>query len=101
VHPVLGVSLDTAFEGPGARITDKPTPKGQQPVRRDGPADKAGLKPGDVVLAIDGKNVAGAEELIVAVRSKSPGDTVTLTVRRDGKEIRLPVELAGEGDSGE
>ncbi|GAA4964111.1 hypothetical protein GCM10023205_30160 [Yinghuangia aomiensis] len=97
VHPVMGVSLDTGYDGPGARVVDKSS-KGA-PVRAGGPADKAGIKPGDVVIAIDGKKVAGAEELIVAVRTKAPGDTVTLTVQREGKELQLPVKLEGEDGS--
>jgi putative serine protease PepD len=43
---------------------------------------------------MDGKTVQGSSELIVAIRSKQPGDTVTLTVRRDGSEREVEVTLA-------
>jgi putative serine protease PepD len=43
---------------------------------------------------MDGKAVQGSSELIVAIRSKQPGDTVTLTVRRDGSERKVNVTLA-------
>ena len=58
-----------------------------------GPAEQAGLEPGDVILALDGKAVEGSSELIVAIRSKRPGDSVTLTVRRDGTEQEIQVTL--------
>ncbi|WTW95234.1 trypsin-like peptidase domain-containing protein [Streptomycetaceae bacterium NBC_01309] len=95
VHPVIGVTLDMQYEGEGARISDKDL-NGQPPVRPGGPAARAGLQAGDVVTAVDGKRVAEANELIVVVRSKSPGDTVTLTVKRGDAELRLPITLEGE-----
>lgn len=99
VHPVIGVTLDMQYEGVGARVSDKDV-KGQPPVRPGGPADRAGLKSGDVVTAIDGKRVADANELIVAVRSKAPGDTVKLTVKRGEEELSLPIKLEGEAGDG-
>ncbi|MEU8139656.1 S1C family serine protease [Streptodolium elevatio] len=95
VHPVIGVTLDMHYEGEGARISDQDL-KGQPPVRPGGPAARAGLQPGDIVTAVDGKRVAEANELIVLVRSKSPGDTVTLTVKRGDAELSLPIKLDGE-----
>ena len=48
--------------------------------------------------ALDGEPVDGSSELIVAIRSKSPGDTIELTVRRDGSEQTYQVTLgATEG----
>jgi putative serine protease PepD len=46
-----------------------------------------------VIVALDGKPVAGSSELIVAIRSHSPGDTITLSVRRDGDERAVKVTL--------
>jgi putative serine protease PepD len=62
------------------------------------PAEQAGLQPGDVILAIDGTAVGDSSELIVAIRSRQPGDTVRLTVRRDDSEREVVVTLgATEG----
>ena len=58
-----------------------------------GPAEKSGLKMGDVVTAIDGKSVTSADELTMAVISHSPGSTVNLDVMRDGKPMKLTVTL--------
>lgn len=100
VHPVIGVRLDARYEGPGARVADQDDAQGRPPVRPGGPGDRAGLRPGDVVTALDGRKVADANELIVAVRSKAPGDTVTLTVQRDGAELSLPMTLEAENEGG-
>jgi putative serine protease PepD len=95
--PVIGASLDGGYDGEGARIAEDTT-GGQPPLVPGGPAEEAGLEPGDVILALDGTPVEGSSELIVAIRSKRPGDTVTLTVRRNGSEQDIRVTLgANEG----
>jgi putative serine protease PepD len=95
--PVIGASLDGAYDGVGARISTS-TSGGHPPLVPGGPAEKAGLQPGDIIVALDGKLVAGSSELIVAIRSKQPGDTVTLTVRRGGSRHDVRVTLgANEG----
>jgi serine protease Do len=58
-----------------------------------GPAEKAGLKMGDVVTAIDGKPVTNADDLTMAVISHTPGSTAKLDVMRDGKPTSLSVTL--------
>lgn len=57
------------------------------------PADKAGIKAGDVILSIDGKEIENHKELINIVGSKSPGETVKLKVLRDGKILNISVKL--------
>lgn len=91
-HPVIGVSLDVAYTGDGARIASEDV-KGTPPVRPGGPAERAGLKPGDVIKAIDGRRVHDANELIVAIRSKAPGGVVKLTIERDGAERSVDMTL--------
>lgn len=56
---------------------------------RGSPADKAGIHPGDVLLAIDGKTVKDAENMLALIAALQPGDTGTFALRRDGKEIEL------------
>ena len=46
------------------------------------PADKAGLRPGDVVTAIDSTRIIGADGLVAAVQRHRPGDTVSITFTR-------------------
>ncbi len=57
------------------------------------PAGKAGVKSGDVVTQVDGKDVAGPKELARTIAGIAPDKTVALTVWRDGKTQTINVEL--------
>jgi serine protease Do len=59
----------------------------------DSPGGKAGLKTGDVIVALDGKPVSDSGELQVQVVQKQPGETIHLEVARDGKTLNIPVTL--------
>ena len=60
-------------------------------VTEGGPADVAGAKVGDKVLMLDGVAVESQDAFINAVRNKIPGDTIVLTVERDGEQIELSI----------
>jgi putative serine protease PepD len=92
VYPIVGVNLDLQYGGTGARILPEGA-GGGTPVLPGGPADDAGLRPGDVVTEIDGQTVEGYEEFVVEIRARQPGDTVTLTVQRGGREFTVDVVL--------
>jgi serine protease Do len=66
-------------------------------VESDSPGAKAGLKVGDVITQIDGKEVSDAGELQVVVGQKNPGTTIRLQVMRDGKNVAVPVTLEAMG----
>lgn len=59
----------------------------------DSPADKAGLKRGDVIKAIDGSDVGQVKDVRDALDGKSVGDAVTLTIVRDGSQQDVTVTL--------
>lgn len=65
-------------------------------VTQDSPADKAGVKKGDVITKIDGEQVDAATSLITSIRNHKVGDKVMLTILRDGKEQEVEVELASD-----
>ena len=92
VHPVIRVTLDNSYSGEGVQIAQDAAA-----VTPGGPGDRAGLRPGDVVLAIDGRPVTDPSELIVDIRAREPGDTVTLTLSRGGETVQVPVTLDAEG----
>ena len=83
--PVIGVQLDMTFEGPGAKVGQVTPGSG---------AAEAGIQDGDVITAVDGDVIAEPTELIVSIRSNAPGDTVELTILRDGRTQDVTVTLA-------
>jgi len=85
-YPVMGLSLDPNYQGNGAEIARKPGA-----IRTGGPAAKAGLEPGDVITEFDGQPIGSSDDLVVAVRSHSAGDKVTIEFTRGG--VTRTVEL--------
>ncbi len=66
-----------------------------------GPAEKAGIKSGDVIVSYDGKAIASEHDLPNMVAATRPGKKVDVVVLRDGKEMRVPVTIAEmEGEPG-
>jgi S1-C subfamily serine protease len=59
-----------------------------------GPADKAGMQPGDVITAINGKQVSSVEDFLAALRPLSPGNTVTVDYLRGQAKRQAKVVLA-------
>ena len=82
----LGVSLgDRTDGGSGALVAE---------VSPGSPAADAGLKVGDVVVAIDDQPINGSEGLVAVVRDHSPSDKVTIVVVRNGEQVTLTATLA-------
>ncbi|WP_249924318.1 S1C family serine protease, partial [Streptomyces alboniger] len=97
-HPVIGVTLDTEFTGDGARIADKGRDGGPA-VNANGPGDKAGLKPGDIITEVDGSPVHSSDELIVKVRAHRPKDRLDLTIERADRDREVTLVLgSADGD---
>ena len=93
-HPYLGVSLvDLTSET--SRHFGKQPESGAVVVEvdPDGPAARTGIRSGDVITAIDSTTVEGSGDLLGALRRYEPGDTVQLTVVRNGQERRMGVSL--------
>ncbi|MBU4335435.1 MAG: trypsin-like peptidase domain-containing protein, partial [Actinobacteria bacterium] len=92
-HAFLGVRLtdDTA-------TADGVTRRGAKvaSVTSGSPADEAGIEAGDVIVAIGDNPTPGSESLTAYVRSMSAGDTVTLTLVRDGKALEVDATLAAK-----
>jgi serine protease Do len=65
-----------------------------QDVTDTSPASRAGLRPYDIILAFDGREIDGDDPLIKAIAARAPGTVVRLTVLRDGHETAVTVKLA-------
>ena len=86
-----------------ARERGLPAPWGVEVgrVTPDTPAAEAGIRPGDVITGVGAYTLAGgADQFRTAVAARRPGDTMTLTVRRNGDDVVLPVTFprTGGGD---
>jgi len=81
----LGTMPDFAFPGPGVKVSQ---------VMPGTPAEAAGLKAGDLLVAIDDDDVADIRGYSDILRNHEPGDTIRLRVVRDGEEIELEAQLA-------
>lgn len=89
-HAFLGVALSD-----GTADADGEVRRGAvvEEVTAGTPAQQAGLRAGDVVVAIDDEPVRGAESLTAFVRERAVGQDVTLSVARDGRTVRLELTL--------
>jgi len=93
-HPYMGIQgqnanstlpVDNTYGvAKGAIVTD---------VVKDSPADKAGLRQKDIIVAADGKPVDTMDDLIAQIRQKKVGDTLQLTFLRNGKQKTVSVVL--------
>ncbi len=83
-YPVIGANVNTGDQRGGAEVVDVPSGT---------PAAAAGLQEGDIVVGVDDKQITDGIGLIVAIRSHQPGETISLTVQRDGDEIEVDVTL--------
>ena len=85
--PYLGVEINSSFAG-GAYVAS---------VSEGGPAEKAGLKSGDIIISFDGTKITGYDDLVNAINSHKAGDTVNLGIYRNGKEGTVSVTLGSNG----
>ena len=99
-HAQLGVSLSTVNSTIAQRYglaTDTGAYVAQ--VQSGSGAASAGLEVGDIITKFDGKAVESASDLMLDVRSKNPGDKVTLEVNRNGEVKSVDVTLGSDESS--
>jgi putative serine protease PepD len=94
VLPALsrGEHIERAYLG----VTSSPHPDGAeiQGVTPGSPAQSAGLRAGDVITGVDGRDVSEPEDVSQAIDQLEPGDEVVVEVSRDGESRTMTVELA-------
>jgi putative serine protease PepD len=90
-----GQTIDRPFLGVVTAPAGTPGPSGAvvRSVRAGGPAARAGLQTGDVIVGINGRRVNGPADVSAGIQGQAPGDIVTIQVQRDGQPVTLDVEL--------
>ncbi|MGW0534721.1 S1C family serine protease [Streptomyces sp. NPDC003032] len=100
VYPVIGASVSLRQDSSDGATISQEGANGSQAVTPNGPADKAGLKPGDVIKKLDDTVIDSGPTLIGQIWTHKPGDTVKITYERGGKEHTVDVTLGQrKGDS--
>ncbi|MFD5795313.1 S1C family serine protease [Streptomyces diastatochromogenes] len=99
VYAKIGASVSLEDSTGGAKITDQGA-GGAAAVESGGPADKAGLKPGDVITKLDDNVIDSGPTLIGEIWTHKPGDKVTITYTRGGQEHTVDLTLGSRaGDN--
>ncbi|MEA4903195.1 S1C family serine protease [Desulfitobacterium sp.] len=93
-HPGLYVSIDSRYTEEGAAQQGWPAGAYVAKVALGGPADKAGIKAGDVITKIDDTTIKNALDLTRGLIKYKPGDSVKITYYRDGQTKEAAVTLA-------
>lgn len=94
IRGYLGISSAELASGPGAPAPPSVRGVPVAAVTPGGPAQQAGLRPGDVILSMDGREVNEARSLQNRVAGIEPGTTVTLRVDRNGEVLETRVQVA-------
>ncbi len=86
--PRLGVQAQDTEEGNGVKVLE---------VEDDSPAEKAGVKEGDIITQVNGKTITSVEELRDRAKDAKDGDTLKLTLRRNNQtqtvDVKFPKDL--------
>jgi serine protease Do len=77
----------------GVSVDDRDTGVTISGLDRNGPAARSGIRPGDVVIAVNGDRIESSRGLIRAVAVVAPGNSVRLTIRRQGREMEVAVSV--------
>jgi putative serine protease PepD len=87
-HSVMDASINENYAGNGAQITT-----GRRSLEPGGPAARAGLRPGDVIIKVGSQPISSASGLMDAIRSLAPGSRVSLTFVRQGETRQTELTL--------
>lgn len=95
--PFIGVYAETV--DPRTNKYDADEGIGIHDIMDDSPAERAGIKAGDVIIKIDGKKVTDVSDLKTNINRAGIGGQLTLTILRDGKEIEIVVDVEADQSS--
>jgi putative serine protease PepD len=92
IYPIIGAVVNTDPMSEGGAIVEA-TDDGSEPVSPGGPADEAGLQPGDVITRFGDRVIDSGPTLISEIWSLQPGETVEVTYERGGEEMTTQITL--------
>ncbi|WP_375546674.1 S1C family serine protease [Streptomyces gossypii] len=95
VYPMIGVRVQTGEKATGGAAIAESVSNGE-PVTEGGPADKAGLEPGDVITEFDGRSIDSGPTLIATIWTHKPNETVEVTYERDGQKKTTELTLGSQ-----
>ncbi len=93
VRGSIGIQFRPNLSGAINRIYGFKTGVLVQQVQPGGPADKAGLKPGDIITQVDGRAIKDGDDLVNEIASRKPGSSIRLGFMRDGKATDATVTV--------
>jgi len=89
----IGISFREGLSGAVGRVYGFKNGVLVQTVTPNGPADKAGIKPRDIILSIDGRSIKDGNDLVSEIASRHPGSSVRIQYLRDGKTADTTVTI--------
>ncbi|MBR0445238.1 MAG: trypsin-like peptidase domain-containing protein [Clostridia bacterium] len=94
-RPAVGITVYTLTEAQAAKLNVE---KGVyvESVVKDGPASKAGVKAGDIIIKVNGSELADQSELVKVINSCKIGDSIDLVLLRNGEEISCTIQLGNK-----
>src|ERR1700739_262840 len=93
VRGSIGIQFRQGLSGAVNRVYGFKTGVLVQQVQPNGPADKAGLKPGDIITTLDGRAIKDGDDLVNEIASRRPGSSIRLGYLRDGKQDDTTVTI--------
>ncbi len=94
----IGISFRSGLSGAVNRVYGFKNGVLVQQVQPGGPADKAGIKPGDIIISIDGRSIKDGDDLVNDIAGRRPGSSLRLGFMRDGKQQDTTVTV-GDRDA--
>ena len=98
LKPYIGIAVSPLSEETAGIIGIK-SGAVVQDVTEDAPADQAGIKVNDVIIKVDDKVIRDSTDLVQVIADTDPGEIVTFTIYRQGKELTLKVEVGSKTES--
>jgi serine protease Do len=93
VRGSIGITFRQGLSGAVNRVYGFKNGVLVQQVQPGGPADKAGMKPGDIITTVDGHQIKDGDDLVNEIASRSPGSSIRLGYLRDGKPADATVTI--------